>query len=294
MIARSNDNDLLITDAHLHLWDLSVINYPWLDEVPQLKKSFDLAAYRAATKGISVSNMIFLQCECAPEAYQKEVDYITDLAVHDPRIRGIVSYFPLEQPEVESTLATLTQNKLIKGIRRLEEEPISLYDNKQFINNMNLLHRYGLSFDLGIKAHQLPAAVRLVEACPTNRYMVDHLGKPAIKTGEFREWKRNITALAKNPRVYCKLSGLVTEADWKHWTIADLQPYVDVVLELFGTHRIAFGGDWPVVTLSSSYTRWLTTALALCRSLPDADLQRIFYQNALDFYRIDDISYEQI
>lgn len=287
MIARSNDTDRLITDAHLHLWDLSLMKYPWLDEVPPLKRSCDLPAYWEATKGISVAHMIFLQCECTPEAYQKEVDYITELAILESRICGIVAYFPLEKPDIDTLLATFTQNKLVKGIRRLEEEPVSLYDNPQFRDNMDLLHRHGLSFDLGIKVHQLPAAVRLVEAVPTNRYMIDHFAKPAIKTGEFREWKRHMAALAQYPNVYCKLSGLVTEADWNQWTVSSLQPYVDVVLELFGSHRIAFGGDWPVVTLASSYSRWLTTALTLCKSLPEAELQRIFHQNALDFYQIE-------
>jgi len=282
----TNYNGLRITDAHVHFWNLTQMNYPWLDDVPAIKKSFGLTEYQEATEGISVSNLIFLQCECLPNEYQTEVNYVTQLATEDPRIRGIVAYFPLEAVDAAEKLQALTTNKLVKGIRRLEEEPISLYSNPLFVANMELLNRQNLSFDLGVKAHQLPTALRLVEAAPDVRYMLDHFGKPAIKTGEFKQWQHHMAELAKNPNVYCKLSGLVTEADWERWTIADLQPYVDVALAYFGPNRIAFGGDWPVVTLASDYRRWNDTALQLCRTLSPGDLNRVFYQNALDFYQI--------
>src|SRR5690606_7769097 len=163
---------------------------------------------------------------------------------------------------------------------------ISLYRNRNFGSNMALLNRYDLGFDLGVKAHQLPAAIQLVQAAPDNRYILDHFGKPAIKTGEFTQWRSHIKTLAAHPGVYCKLSGLVTEADWETWTVADLQPYVDTVLEYFGPNRLAFGGDWPVVTLASDYQRWYEVAQQLCRALSPRELHALFYQNALDFYQI--------
>lgn len=282
-----NYNGLRITDAHVHFWDLLQMNYPWLDEAPTIKKPFGLTEYQEATKGISISNLIFLQCECLPHEYQIEVDYAMQLATEDPRIRGIVAYFPLEAADATEKLQALTTNRLVKGIRRLEEEPTSLYSNPLFVSNIELLNRHNLSFDLGVKAHQLPAALKLVQAAPDVRYILDHFGKPAIKAGEFKQWQHHMVELAKNPNVYCKLSGLVTEADWERWTIADLQPYVDVALEYFGPTRMAFGGDWPVVTLASTYMRWFDTALQLCRTLSSDDLHRVFYQNAFDFYQID-------
>ncbi len=275
-----------ITDAHVHFWDVELLNYPWLDDVPAIKRSFGLADYNAATGDIPISDMIFVQCECLPGDYQAEVDYVTELAKIDVRIRGIVPYFPLEAPDAEEKLHALISNNLVKGIRRLEEEPTSLYRNPLFVSNMRLLNRYNLSFDLGVKAHQLPAAVDLVQAMPDNRYILDHFGKPAIKTREFAQWRSNITALAEHPNVYCKLSGLVTEADWETWTIDDLQPYMDTALEYFGPHRLAFGGDWPVVTLASSYIRWYEMAQQLCHTLAPRDMDNLFYHNALNFYQI--------
>ncbi|GGG73594.1 amidohydrolase [Parapedobacter pyrenivorans] len=277
-----------ITDAHVHFWDLSKMSYPWLDEVPAIKKSLGLPDYETATEGIAVSNIIFLQCECLPSEYQTEVDYITQLATHDRRISGIVAYYPLEAADAAEKLQVLIANKLVKGIRRLEEDFTSLYSNPLFVSNMGLLHQYKLSFDLGVKANQLPAAVKLVQAAPDVRYMLDHFGKPAIRTQAFTQWKHHMMELAKNPQVYCKLSGLVTEADWNRWTIADLQRYVDLILEFFGPKRIAFGSDWPVVTLASSYGRWFDTALQLCHKLAPDDLDHVFYQNALDFYQIEE------
>ena len=274
-----------ISDAHVHFWDLELLDYPWLDEVPAIKKSFGPAEYKAATADIPISDMIFVQCECEPANYEAEVAYVTKLAAQDKRIRGIIAYFPLAAPDAEQRLQALTRNSLVKGIRRLEEEP-SLYRDPAFISNMPLLNRYNLSFDICLKTHQLPAAVHLVEAAPDNRYILDHFGKPAIKTAEFTQWRNHIKTLAEHPGVCCKLSGLVTEADWRTWTIDDLQPYVDTALEYFGPERLAFGGDWPVVTLASSYARWYEAAQQLCRALGPQDRDRIFHRNALDFYQI--------
>lgn len=278
--------DLRITDAHVHFWDLDQMTYPWLDEVPPINQSFGLTEYNQATAAVSISNIIFLQCECLPNEYRKEINYISQLAAQDSRIRGIIPFFPLESDDANEKIQTLTSNPLVKGIRRLEEEPISLYKNPRFIANMKLLHQHKLSFDLGVKAHQLSAALKLVNAAPDNRYMLDHFGKPAIRTKEFNQWRYHMIELAAHPHSYCKLSGLLTEADWKQWTTADLQPYVDTVLEVFGPKRIAFGGDWPVVTLAADYKRWFNTAIQLCRALSRDDIHRIFYQNALDFYQI--------
>lgn len=282
----STYGDLQITDAHVHLWDLTKMNYPWLDQVPAIKCSFGLPEFQAATEGLPVSNMVFLQCECLPGEYQTEIDYVTELARKDTRIRGIVAYFPLEAADADEKLSILSANQLVRGIRRLEEAPVSLYGNPRFVARMERLHQQGFSFDLCVQAHQLPAALKLVQAAPDVRYMLDHFGKPAIRTGEFTAWRDQIKELAENPNVHCKLSGLVTEADWDRWTITDLQPFVDVVLEHFGPGRLVFGGDWPVLTLASTYKRWLDTALQLCGALSPAERTAVFYQNALDFYRI--------
>lgn len=283
----TNYNSIKVTDAHVHFWDIAELEYPWLDEVPTINRTFGLDDYQQAATGLPIERMIFVQCECLPEQYRQEVAYVSRLATQDNRICGIVPYFPLEAGDAEIGLQPLLSNPLVKGIRRLQEEATSLYDNPAFVAAFDLLRQHDLSFDLCVKAHQLPAAVRLVEQQPGNRYMLDHFGKPNIKAGGFANWKSRIMTLAGNPNVYCKLSGLVTEADWQHWSICDLRPYVETVLECFGTNRVVFGGDWPVVTLAATYGQWLGTAITLCDGLTAAEKHRVFYQNALDFYRID-------
>lgn len=276
-----------ITDAHVHFWDLERMRYPWLEEVPAINKSFGLQDYRRATKEVPIRHMIFVQCECLPDQYQAEVEFVTQLAATDPGIKGIVAFFPLEAGDAEEKLDRMAQNKLVKGIRRLEEDPVSLYTNPAFINGLELLEHYELSFDLGVKAHQLPAAVQLVQAKPDIRYMLDHFGKPEIRNGAFDHWKKQVNTLARNLNVYCKLSGLVTQADWNSWSIDALKPYFETVLECFGTGRVIFGGDWPVVTLASDYRRWFDTAVELCAPLTSVEQEQIFCANALDFYRIE-------
>jgi len=209
----TNYKALQITDAHAHLWDFTKMNYPWLEEVPAIKKSLGLMEYRAATDGMEISNLIFLQCECLPEEYQTEVDYVTQLATQDARIRGMVAYFPLEAADAAEKLQRFATNPLIKGIRRLEEESTTLYGNPHFVTNMELLNHHGLRFDLGVKAHQLPAALALVQAAPKVHYMLDHFGKPPTRTQAFHQWQHHVKEPASNLNVYCKLSGLVTEAD---------------------------------------------------------------------------------
>ncbi len=275
-----------VTDAHTHFWDLDKLSYPWLESVPEINHSFGLQDYEKVTAGIPITTAIFVQCECLPEQYMEEVRYVSGLAKQDTRIRAIVAYFPLDAPDAEEQLQNLLSNPLVKGIRRLEEQPASLYENPAFMARMGLLADNDLSFDLCLNARQLPAAVKLMQAAPDIRYMLDHCGKPDIRRGEHRTWTSHIRRLAENPNVYCKLSGLVTEADPDKWTSGDLLPYVDTVLEYFGTDRVVFGGDWPVVTLASGYSRWYHTARELCRALSADDQDKLFRTNALVFYRI--------
>ena len=157
----------------------------------------------------------------------------------------------------------LAEDTLVKGIRRLiQGENVDFCIQPNFINGVKTLARYGLSFDICIFHPQLANAIRLVEQCPNIQFILDHIGKPDIKNQLFEPWKQEIKTLADFPNVYCKISGLVTEADHENWTAADLQPYIEHVIECFGFDRVIYGSDWPVSTLASDYPRWVQTPVS--------------------------------
>lgn len=277
--------NLSITDAHVHFFDTDILEYPWLNEVPAIKRTFDSTHYHYATETLPIEQIVFVQCECLPEQYSKEISYVSNLAKKDKRIQGIVPYFPLEKANAEEEITHLIQNKLIKGIRRLEEDE-SLYRNPAFIRNLSFLRQNDLSFDICLKSHQLPAAIHMVEQQPEILYMLDHLGKPDIRNMEFKKWSAAINTLAKNPNVYCKISGMLNEANHDTWRIEDLKPYFEHVAEQFGADRMVFGSDWPVVTLVDSYDSWLSTFFELTKNCSEGELKKILSENANRFYRL--------
>jgi L-fuconolactonase len=151
---------------------------------------------------------------------------------------------------------------------------------------VQLLPDHGLTFDLCINHTQLPNTLAFVRKCPEVQFVMDHIAKPDIKSGQLDPWRANLRALADLPNVQCKLSGLVTEADLQHWTPADLQPYIDHVIECFGFDRVMFGGDWPVSTQATDYPRWVATLDAALKGASPDELHRLYVRNAETFYRI--------
>jgi L-fuconolactonase len=278
-----------IVDTHLHIWDLSRLRYPWLASVPMLNKNHLITDYRAACGSVTVAKLVFLQCECDPAQFQAEADWVTEVAQSDPRICGIVPWAPLEQGDAaDAALARLAANPLIKGIRRIiqfEADPAFCLQPR-FVRGVQLLGKHGLNFDLCINHRQLANTIKLVRQCPGVKFVLDHIAKPDIKAGLLDPWRAELRELAALPNVWCKLSGLVTEADHAVWTPAGLQPYIDHVITCFGFDRVMFGGDWPVSTQATDYPRWVATLdAALPRATPE-QLRKLYVTNAETFYGI--------
>lgn len=278
-----------IVDTHVHLWDPGRLRYAWLAGVPALNKRHTIDDYRHSCGEVQVAKIVFVQCECDPLQSYAEADWVTEVARADPRIRGIVAQAALENgPAVEPDLVRLASNPLVKGIRRLlqSEADDAFCLRPEFVRGVQLLPRHGLSFDLCIFHRQLANVIQLVRQCPNVRFVLDHIGKPDIKSGRLDPWRTELRELAALPNVSCKVSGLVTEADFERWTPADLQPYLDHVIDCFGFDRVLFGGDWPVSSQASEFPRWVATldnALAGCS--PD-ELHRLYVRNAESFYRV--------
>jgi len=221
----------------------------------------------------------------------RQADYIADLAANDPLILGMVAYAPLEYgDQVRVYLDSLmTRGPLIKGIRRGLPDPAdATFDMNRFIQGIQILPEYGLSFDiLGKGAPHLAMAVNIAQRAPDTSLILDHLLKPYIKEHQLEPWRAQMTQLASLPNVSTKISGMATEADLNNWTAEDLKPYVDHALSVFGEDRVVFGGDWPpILTANSTYARWVHTLDDLTSGMGAVAQRKLFGDNARSFYRL--------
>lgn len=278
-----------ITDTHVHLWDIQRLNYPWLAQVKPLHRNFLPADFRAACGPVQVGKMVFVQCDCVPEQALAEAEWVSGLAKTEPRLSGIVARASLEKGEgAHDDVARLAELPLVKGVRRLiqgEADP-EFCVRPDFVRGVQLLHGYGLSFDLCLKHPQLKATIALVRQCPDVAFVVDHIAKPDIKAGRLDPWRADLRELSRMENVWCKLSGMVTEADHAAWTPAQLRPYIEHTVECFGFGRVMFGSDWPVSTLATEYPRWVATLDEVLRGCSADELRQFYVGNAEAFYRL--------
>ena len=278
-----------LVDSHVHLWDPDRLRYTWLAGVPALNRAHRIEDYRRSCGSVAVAKIVFVQCECDPTQSQAEADWVSEVAAAEPRLRGIVAQAALENGSaIEPDLERLAANPLVKGIRRLiqEEKDDAFCVRPEFVRGVQLLPRHGLSFDLCIYHRQLSNVIKLVRQCPDVRFVLDHIGKPDIKSGTLDPWRAGMRELAQLENVCCKVSGLVTEADWLAWTPADLRPYLDHAVDCFGVDRVMFGSDWPVCAQATNYPRWVATLDDALRGWSPDELHRFYVRNAEAFYRL--------
>jgi L-fuconolactonase len=278
-----------IVDAHVHFWNPERLSYPWLANVPELRRPFLPDNYATATKAASVDKMIFVECGCAPAQSLDEAGWVTELAAREPRLKGMVAQASVELGAgAIDELTALAKNPLVKGVRRniqAETDP-SFCLQPDFIAGVRALAEYHFTFDLCVIAPQLPAVTQLVQLCPEVFFILDHCGKPAIRDHARDPWRQHLQDLAGLPNIACKISGLVTEANPGQCGASDLQPYITHALECFGFDRVLFGGDWPVCELAAPYETWLAALGSIVADERETAVDKLFRTNAERIYRV--------
>jgi L-fuconolactonase len=282
--------DFPIIDSHLHLWDPAALHYPWLADNAILDRPYLLQDYDAATEAVSIEAMVFVQCEVEPSSFEAEAAWVAELAGRERRIRGMVAWAPLEKGcAVRDDLERLTRHDILRGIRRIIQfEPnLKFCLRPDFIAGVRTLADFDLSFDICIDHRHMQDTLKFVECVPEVRLVLDHLGKPAIKDGAIQPWAYQMHELAGFPNVWCKISGVATEADHKMWKVDELKRYIEVAIEAFGFDRILFGGDWPVATQAISFSRWVAILDEMTAGVNETDQRKLWRDNAVRFYELE-------
>ncbi|MFC4466537.1 amidohydrolase family protein [Streptomyces xiangluensis] len=278
-----------IVDAHHHVWDLSVRDQDWITgpELQPLRRNFTLTDLEPETRAAGVDRTVLVQTITVPE----ETPEFLALAEETELIGGVVGWTDLTRPDVADELARLAELRggaYLRGIRhQVQGEPDPEWLLRPDVRRgLTAVAAAGLVHDLVVLPHQLPACVKAAESHPELTFVLDHLGKPPIATGELEPWASHVRVLAALPNTVCKLSGLVTEADPQSWTVSDLAPYADTVLQAFGPSRLMFGSDWPVCTLAATYTQVLDAAEELTSGLSDSERTEVFSGTARRVYAL--------
>jgi len=273
-----------IIDTHQHFWKYDPVVYDWItEEMSAIRKDFlpiDLAEVLKAEK---IETCISVQANQT----EAETEWLVKMADENDFIAGVVGWVDLRSNLIEEWLQYFKQYKKLKGFRHvLQGEEPSFMLQESFLHGISKLNEYGYTYDILIFPHHLEAALQLVKKFPDQRFIIDHIAKPSIKDGKIDEWKADMKTISKQQNVYCKLSGMVTEADWKNWSKENLTPYIDTVVNCFGTDRIMFGSDWPVCLVASSYEKWLNVIKEYFASYTMEEQEKIFSKNAIRFYNL--------
>ena len=274
----------MIVDAHVHFWDPAALEYPWLEEIAALQRSFLPADYSAALGTLAVERCVLVEANCLPAQSLREVEFFERLAGNDPRIVGIVAFADLTEP---ATLECLTSQSSVKGVRQnIQGQPRGFALQRGFLAGVREVGARGWTFDLCITHDQLGEAIALVEQCPDTQFVLDHCGKPAIRTAARDPWRHELAQLATHENVCCKISGLLTEADLACWREDDLLPYVWHAVDCFGVDRVLYGSDWPVLTLAGTYASWFDFTAHFTESWSDHERRCFYAENAARVYRL--------
>ncbi|MET7485373.1 amidohydrolase family protein [Streptomyces sp. NPDC005538] len=277
----------MTVDAHHHVWDLSVRDQDWITgpELQPLRRDFTVTDLEPEARAAGIDRTVLVQTVTVAE---ETPEFLALADAHDI-IAGVVGWTDLTRPDIADELARLRElpgGHHLKGIRHQvqgEPDPNWLL-RPDVLRGLAAVADAGLVYDLLVLPQQLPACVETAAFLPQLTFVLNHLGKPPIASGQLEPWATPLRSLAALPNTYCKLSGLVTEADWKTWRTKDLRPYADTALDAFGPSRLMFGSDWPVCTLAATYAQVADAAGELTEDLSAAERAAVFEGTATRVY----------
>jgi len=272
-------------DAHQHYWIYDAEEYGWIDDsMGALRRNFLPADLKPELQRCDFHGSVLVQVRQTLE----ETRWMLDLAEQSPTILGIVGWVDLRSPDVASQLSEFSKNPKLVGIRHIVQSELDdrFLLRPDFLRGVSLLEQFNLAYDILIYTRHLPVAAEFVERFPRQRFVLDHLAKPPIKSGEIEVWAKGIQHLATFPNIYCKLSGLVTEADWQCWTPEQITPYLDLAFESFGPDRLMIGSDWPVCLVAGSYARVMNVVKNYLGPQPTTVQEAVLGGNAQRFWKL--------
>ncbi len=276
----------MLIDAHHHLWKHNERDYDWMnsDALRPLRRDFLVDDLVTATQSSEVHRTIAVQaCQNVVET-----NWLLDVAAHNPLVGGVVGWVPLCSPDLMGVLNQLATEPKLKGVRHvLQDEPDEFFMLRDDFNRgVACLKDFGMVYDILVFERHLAQSIDFVDRHPEQVFVLDHVAKPRIREGILSPWDQRIRDLAKRENVYCKVSGMVTEADWLGWKVEKLRPYFDVVLGAFGPTRLMFGSDWPVLNLAGDYSAWVDSFRALIADLSPDERERISSGTAREVYGV--------
>ena len=279
----TSDKIPLRIDAHHHFWKYDPVAYGWIDDtMAVIRRDFLPGHLREEIAAAGIDGVVSVQARQSLE----ETAWLLGMAENYDFIKGVVGWVPLALPSLGKTLEKFSKHWKLRGVRHVVQgEPDDRFIlGEEFNAGIQMLREFGLVYDILIFERHLPPTIEFVDLHPKQVFVLDHIAKPKIRAGELEPWRANLLELGKRQNVYCKISGLVTEADYTTWTEAQLQPYLDTVLEAFGPQRLMFGSDWPVCRVACDYKRWVELVGRFIGKLSPDEQARIMGGTAIEAY----------
>jgi predicted TIM-barrel fold metal-dependent hydrolase len=281
---------LQVVDSHQHLWDLKKFRLPWTAGSPSLARDYLMNDYLAATAGIPIVKSVYLEVDVEAAQQQAEADWISAQCQRGegPLAAAVIAGRPAAE-NFRQYITPFKGHPHVRGLRQVlhgEATPPGYCLQKPFIAGIQLLGELGLSFDICVRAAELPDAAKLIDACPGTFFVLDHCGNADVKQSDRSAWRRDMAAVAERKNVVVKVSGIVASAPKGQWATEDLAPIVNHTLDVFGPDRCMFGGDWPVCTLGASYKQWFDALREIVANRPADQQRRLFHDNAIRHYRL--------